>query len=699
MFAGHSADARRYINLLMVNTELISDHDKACEANGVRDMAGDPNASTSSKTDHDGDVAARMDLTEIFRGLLRYWKSILAITVVFALLAFAFAYRLDNYYLASTQILVDPEGSRYVEGELSNGQKATEAHALNQQFILTSTRVLGQVVAQEDLANDVEFGAAEPYEARSEIRTQRALDALQKAVVASLNKSSFVINLSVTSKDPEKAARIANGIAANYIQTRISMNTGVVRQASSDLSAQLASLEQKVVEGDRAVQAYKATHNVIDVDGRPTVERQIAEANSEISRISGSIAENDSIASEILRAKSDKDYFRSMLDSYLTPTIVTLRSRYHEALQQLSILESSLGSRHPAIANARARVQSAQTILDQQLGNLNVSLVRNAERLKNQRELLQNNLKVLQNSLNSNDSSMVGLRELERQLASDRAVYEAFLLRTRQLTGQEQTISENPQIISAASAPLEKAGPRRGLIIAGATILGFLIGTGLAVARDRRNPDEASVPEQSAVASSPSRVDYAYNYWAEELLAEARGQQNYCVVIYSSSTISHPHRSILEIARAASAQGKKILLVDGSPNQALTREQGLASLKGLQNSLATASLNCDFHHIPGLAGLKIMPAGFQSSLLSFPSNNQGNGLVDWLDEARVSFDLILIDAGFVSRKMTAKQLDAWADRIAILYPQNPAARARDEASAIELQQPVRKILIPEADAA
>jgi len=662
-------------------------------------MAGDPNASTSSKADHDGDVSTRMDLAEVARGILRHWKSVLAITLVFTLLAFAFAYRLQNYYVASTQILVDPEGSRYVEGELSNGQRATEAHALNQQFILTSTKVLSQVVTQQNLANDPEFGAAEPYEPRIEVRTQRALDALQKAVLATLNKSSFVVNLSVTSADPQKAAQIANDIASIYIQTRVSMNTGIVRQASNDLSAQLASLEQKVVDGDRAVQAYKATHNVIDVDGRPTVERQIAEANSEISRISASIAENDSIASEILRARSDKDYFRSMLDSYLTPTIVTLRSRYHEALQQLSILESSLGSRHPAISNARARVQSAQAILDQQLNNLNVSLARNADRLKNQRELLQKNLKVLQDSLNRNDSSMVELRELERQLASDRAVYEAFLLRTRQLTGQEQTVSENPQIISAASAPLEKAGPRRTLIIAGASVLGFLIGAGFAIARDRRNPTAVPASRPAPAASTYSPVGYAYNYWAEELLAEAQKRRNYCVVIYSSSTIAQPHRSILEIARAAASQGKKTLVVDGSPSEVITRELGLASHKGLQNSLATSSLNCDFHRLPGLADLKIMPAGFQSSLLSFPSNNQANSLVDWLEDAGVSFDLILVDAGFVSRKMATKQFERWADRIAILYPQNPLVRLKDEAATIELEYPVRKILIPEADAA
>ena len=186
-------------------------------------MADNPTADSFSEADHETDVIARADLGEVFRTLARRWKIIAAFTLTFAALAAGFAYHLSNYYISTVQILIDPEGSQYLDSDLAKGQRSTDAHALNQQYILTSAKVLSQVVASEHLADDKEFGAAAPYDARPDVRSQRALSALQKVVVATLNKASFVIDLSVTSNDPEKAARIANGIASTYIQTRASM--------------------------------------------------------------------------------------------------------------------------------------------------------------------------------------------------------------------------------------------------------------------------------------------------------------------------------------------------------------------------------------------------------------------------------------------------------------------------------------------
>jgi len=641
----------------------------------------------------------QIDIMDLVRIPLRYWRSILAITAIFTVLSLLYVYRLENYYVATAQILVDPEGSRYVEGDLSNGQKATDAHALNQQYILTSVKVLSQVVQQEDLANDPEFGATRPYDSRKDVRAQRALEVLQKVVVATLTKSSFVVNLSVTAGDPEKAARIANRIADTYIQTRIQMNTVVVRQATSDLTAQLATLEQKVIEGDKAIQSYRTTHNLIDIDGRPTVERQITEVTTEISKISANLAENDAIASEILRAQSEKDYFRSMLDNYLTPTIVTLRSRYHEALQRQSILEASLGSKHPAIANAIAAVQAARGMLDQQLNNLNLSLTRNAERLKKQRDLLQRNLNVLQDSLNRNDTSMVALRELERQLASDRLVYESFLLRTRQLTGQEKTISENPQIISAALAPLGKAGPRRSLIVACATLLGIMIGAGLSIARDRYASSPQLETQSRPVDENFPSNGGTYQYWANELMVEAGQKQNYCVLSYSSVDVGAAHHAVLRIAQAVAAHGKKTLLVDAATNAALTREMQLQSLPGLANVQSSSSINCKFYQFPGLPTLKIMAGGFKSSLLSFQSAAQSETLADLLHKAGIVFDLIIIDGGRVPHRPSSQNLEDWADKIVVLYAQNSASHPVEDLSFIQTHQPVRKIFIPEAEAA
>ena len=695
----------------------------------------------------------QIDLAHFFSALRSGIFGIIVITALFCGAAVALSMLLKNYYVSTVSILVDPEGSRIVDGEISSGNTATEARTLNQQFILTSVRVLDAVVESESLADDPEFGAGKPFETDRQKRTQRALETLQKAIVADLNKASFVIDLSVTTGDPVKSARLANAVADSYIQTRIQMNNGVLRQATTDLSAQLASLEKAVEDGDRAVQAYKAEHNIIDVGGRPTAEQQIAETNSEITRISGTIAENEALMSELKLARSNPEYLRYTPDASLTPAIIELRTRYHAALEQQSVLQSSFGDRHPALQSARARTQAVSALLNTQLKDFEGSLTRNAEKLKSQRQLLLNNLAVLKASLNQSDESMVQLRELERKLESDRLVYESFLLRTRQLSGQERTISENPQIISAAQAPLTKAGPRRSLIIAGATILGFLVGCGIALARDLRPASEtrhASIPAPSEptqfaaprherkrrlpawgwlrgmpiVEPGPTadndipqpekppmviknrrvRVNgpaedagNLYAAAARQLIRQADGQPNYSLVLYTSKLHRNGHRTALYLAKALAETGKNLLLVDAESDANLTRQVAAVGKPGLLDAISLQRIDGDFVNPDRTPGLWLMPAGRRSPRVSTRGVFKSHSLRDWLEADGLHFDLVLVYAGRWDQHKDIPAIDAAAESFGVIGNWFNRSDVEDTVSLVEQAglSPIHALLLDE----
>jgi uncharacterized protein involved in exopolysaccharide biosynthesis len=698
----------------------------------------------------------QIDLAHFFSVLRGGVIGIVLITGLFAAAAVGFSLLLKNYYISTVSILVDPEGLRIVEGELNGDNRATEARALNQQYILTSVRVLGAVVESQSLADDPEFGAAKPFENDRGKRTQLALVALQRAIVADLNKASFVIDLSVTSSDPAKSARLANAIADTYIQTRIQMNNGVVRQATTDLSAQLASLERAVEEGDRAVQAYKAEHNIIDVGGRPTAEQQIAETNSEITRLSGTIAENEALMSELKLARSNPEYLRYTPDTSLTPAIIELRTRYHAALEQQTVLQSSFGDRHPSLQSARARTRAVSALLNTQLKDFETSLARNAEKLKSQRELLQKNLSALKSSLNESDESMVQLRELERKLASDRLVYESFLLRTRQLSGQERTVSENPQIISAGQVPLSKAGPRRSLIVAGATVLGFLVGCGIALARDinttthpgRVSPQAPNVPapvaakeletkrrrrtfwpwpsreldEEKAVTlpadndalepdEAPIRiknrrtritapVDDAGDVYAaatRQLVGQARGQHNHTTVLYTSALHRNGHRTALHLAKSVAATGKNLLLVDAESEANLTRHVAAAGRPGLLDAISLQRIEGDFINPDRTPGLWLMPSGRRSPRVSTKGISQSQTLIDWLEADGLHFDLVLVYAGPWKQRQPVSAIETAAGSFGVIGNWFNRKDVEDAVSSLEMHErlPVLPLFLDE----
>ncbi|TIT81572.1 MAG: succinoglycan biosynthesis protein exop, partial [Mesorhizobium sp.] len=81
------------------------------------------------------------------------------------------------------------------------------------------------------------------------------------------------------------------------------------------------------------------------------------------------------------------------------------------------------------------------------------------------------------------NSALVSLRELEREAAAKRSVYEAFLLRAKETGEQKDINTANINVISKAFAPLEAKGPSRAVMALAGLLLGFASGVGLGAMR------------------------------------------------------------------------------------------------------------------------------------------------------------------------------------------------------------------------
>ena len=78
---------------------------------------------------------------------------------------------------------------------------------------------------------------------------------------------------------------------------------------------------------------------------------------------------------------------------------------------------------------------------------------------------------------------LVTLRELEREAAAKRTIYEAYLLRAKETGEQRDINTANMSVISPAFPPIISSGPSRAMISLAGMILGFLAGVGIGMAR------------------------------------------------------------------------------------------------------------------------------------------------------------------------------------------------------------------------
>jgi succinoglycan biosynthesis transport protein ExoP len=423
-----------------------------------------------------------IDAQKIWSVLWRGKFTILLSMIVAVGLAAAFVLLAPHKYTATTQILIDPMDLRAAQSDVSPTIPQSDAAVLqveSQARVIASDNVLRRVVASEGLDHDPEFmrGAmAVKYGPLA------ALNELQKHVQVKRSERTYVVDVSVTSEDPEKAARLANAIAQTYLTEQTEVRSNAARQISQALTGRLKELQTRVRDAEQKVEAYKASHNIVGATGELVNEQQLTSLNAQLSasraRTSEAKARLDQVES-VLHSKTPIGAFPEAVQSQ---TISMLRSQYAEIMRRDAEQKSSLGERHPAVIEIEAQGARLQKLIEDEVNRIAASDRAEYERAKADEDMLSRQVDGLKNTAVSTNESLVGLRELERDVQASRAVYESYLVRSRETGEQEQVDTKNIRIISKADRPIYRSSPPPSIVVGlAAMLLGFASGVGIVI--------------------------------------------------------------------------------------------------------------------------------------------------------------------------------------------------------------------------
>ncbi|HVV73239.1 MAG TPA: Wzz/FepE/Etk N-terminal domain-containing protein, partial [Verrucomicrobiae bacterium] len=111
--------------------------------------------------------------------------------------------------------------------------------------------------------------------------TNQVINALSKMVKVKLRRTTRLIDIAVTTKDPELSSKIANSIVAEYLIANTEREDSTIGIASRSLATQADRLKKKLEESENALQAYKEQHNAASFDDREnTVVAKLKELSS-----------------------------------------------------------------------------------------------------------------------------------------------------------------------------------------------------------------------------------------------------------------------------------------------------------------------------------------------------------------------------------------------------------------------------------
>jgi uncharacterized protein involved in exopolysaccharide biosynthesis len=419
------------------------------------------------------------------RGRMRF---IVLLSLACVALAVAYLLVVPARYRASTEVFLDPRGLQVVENDVTPRQQQTSEMAASlvesQARIAQSEAMLLAVVDKLQLEQDPEFVRDWTPEALKgvlssglvdDVRT-RAMRKLQRAIDVSRASRSYVLVMSALSEDPFKSARIADTFANLYMEREAEARLSASGRVEQSMSSRLNELAERVRASEDAVETFKAQNNLIGSAARLISDQQLEEINSRLSAEHNNVVQLRARAEQIEKLLATGADVDASLEAVQSPTIANLRVQYAQVVRRQATASALLGPRHPDVHVIREQRDGYRKLITEELKRIAEASRTEYARAAASEKALQADLDKLKQTTIQQNESMVRLRELERVAQSNRDIYQAFLVRAKEIGAQGSVDTSGTRIISAAVPPIKPSGPR--LILIGlAAVAGLLIGS------------------------------------------------------------------------------------------------------------------------------------------------------------------------------------------------------------------------------
>lgn len=554
-----------------------------------------------------GGLAA--ELRDVLAHLVRRRLGILAAAALMALVGLAVASAIPRLYTATAQLMVDPRGLRVFDNEVvPSGQLSDVQSTLveTQARILRSDSVLQPVVQAENLAEDPEFDGEPQSPLAAALQGLKALlpssGPPDRAAIALANLTdatkvqhvagSFVLELSVSAKDAQKAARLAHAIVETYIDVAQKSRVDAARQVSDGLSSRLAALGAEVKQAETLVDDFRRQNGIVDANGRPINEQQLTDLTNQLVSARVRATELKSRLEQVQRLQRSGNVPDATSDTVLSSAMIQLRNRYAELAGQRDSLLTSLGPRHPSLQAVAAQLDGVRQLIAQEVARIAASVRNDYARAHETEESLGRQVAAATAATSTVNTATIRLRELERDAQARRAVYESFLNRSRETHEQGDLPNVNITVISDASVPLKRSGLPASLVAivialfgASAAALGLLaldhlrgrFATARQMSLATGLPLLASLPQGRAAVgggrggdAASTADDLALLDLVQALSEAAPGAQPRTVLLATWGRRATESALPLELARVLGEAGHRTLLVDAEGDR-LTR--------------------------------------------------------------------------------------------------------------------------------
>lgn len=468
------------------------------------------------------------------------------------------------------------------------------------------------------------------------------VDAVRGIIETESSYDTYAFTISATSRDPEKAAVIANALARLYRDDQIRTKVETTERMAVWLSERVGELRAELNLRQNEIADLRARSALVSDEGLQALNEQAIALRGELAQVQSQLARTDERLTALRAAEEAGDTDAKV------------------AAANDSQLEASA-------ADLTTQGGAAQVRFDRRFEQILLQTEAERERAQDQVVELQQSADELSAQFESQSSDLLALQQLQQEVEASQALYETFLTRLKEATAQESAYEADSRLLTEAG-PGEQIEPRPARSLAIALLMGLLIGAGIVLVREflqntfRTAEDLEGRTGRPVLGQIPripvrARADVIEYLLKKPTSAGAEAVRNLRTslllsnldrppqVIMATSSVPNEGKTTSAIALAMNLAGlnKKVLLIEGDIRRRTfsayfpggAEKGGLLSVISGKQSLEAAV------HRPAQLGIDVLMG--ERSAVNAADVFSSESFRQFLDHARSVYDYLIID--------------------------------------------------------
>jgi polysaccharide biosynthesis transport protein len=440
----------------------------------------------SKSSDHPTQAMAApdsIDWREYFHAVVdRLWVVILCLTLS-AIYAGYNLTKSETTYRARSVIFIEQESARILDPKLTQvrDEQIRSIDMINTVVdLLRSYPFAQRVAARLKLDQDPRFLSAAGISAKdaSPDRVAASLNGMSSAVFRTQTR---LIDLYLTTPDPNLSVKLANAFADEYIRYVFERRTEASKSATQFLLEEADRLRKRMRVSEEAMQSFRERERAASIENMlSTAQSQLTDINATQASLEQKIFQIDSDLAIIRGGEQALEQLLSLPSIASEPKVVQLNENLLARERELTLISQRYRQKHPTYI-------SLKTQIDLTRKDLNSVLFDAGGLLENTRNRLQILLTQTKNARLESEGRLLEVTEksieyndIKREQETDLALYNSVLSRLKEVDVTKQ-LTESPVRIHEAAVGAAPIRPSATKVWMQSLLGGLIAGIGIAI--------------------------------------------------------------------------------------------------------------------------------------------------------------------------------------------------------------------------